>query len=174
MKYLSKEEYEKQLKLIKRKNQQKKYRVQLKQAKSDWKPPKEKLETSKQIAIYLFIILNVVIVYCLIAMWWFADLSCLSILISDIAAQILIYGIYCLKAYKAKKSSENMKFRREKLQGLDEIMQAGAESTEYVPVNGDVTVHQHIVGTDTENIQDTDDTNNEFSYAGNGHSESNR
>ena len=72
-----------------------------------------KFETSKLIAIYLFILLNAVIIYAMIAMWQFADLTYLGVLISDIAAQVLIYAIYCLKAYHGKKQEELLKFNKE-------------------------------------------------------------
>ena len=69
------------------------------------------------------------------AMWIFADFTYLGVLISDIAAQVLIYAIYCMKAYHAKKQSEKMKFDRDKLTGsLGNILTAGSESGEYVPL----------------------------------------
>jgi len=96
---------------------------------------KERIETSKLIAIYLFVLLNTLVIYSMIAMWVFADFTYLGVLISDIAAQVLIYAIYCMKAYHGKKQSEKMKFDREKLKGsLDDVLTAGAESTEYVPL----------------------------------------
>lgn len=128
MKYMSREEYEKQLRIVKRNNVQKKYKQSLKQAKSSWKSPKRQIETSKKLAVYLFMVLNVVIIYSLIAMWHFSDLAYLGVLISDIAAQILLYGIYCLKAFKAKQSEEEMKYKKEKLKGVGELIEAGAES----------------------------------------------
>lgn len=95
----------------------------------------EKIETSKLIAIYLFVLLNAIVIYAMIAMWQFADFSYLGVLISDIAAQVLIYAIYCMKAFHAKRESERMKFDREKLRGsLGNILEAGSESGEYVPL----------------------------------------
>lgn len=134
---MTRKEYESQLAKIKHDNVQKKYKKSLKDAK--WREPKQHIETSKKLAVYLFIILNVIVVYCLIAMWYFADLTYLGTLISDIAAQILIYGIYCLKAFKAKQSEENVKLEREKMQGVGDLIEAGADANEYVPVKGDVT-----------------------------------
>lgn len=138
---LTKEAYEEKLEKIKEDNVQKKYRKALKEEKSKyrWKP---KIETSKLIAIYLFALLNAVIVYSMVAMWKFVDFSYLGVLISDIAAQVIIYAIYCMKAYKAKKSEEDLKFEREKLTGtLTEVLNAGAESEEYVPTTtGNVEV----------------------------------
>lgn len=142
MKYLSNENYSKELEKIKRKNRQKELKQKLKAEKTKYKK-RVHIETSKLIAIYLFILLNAIVVYAMISMWKFADLSYLGVLITDIAAQILIYGIYCLKAYKAKKSEEDLKFKREKFGTLGDVLSAGAESNESVPLTtGDVDVYE--------------------------------
>lgn len=138
MKYLSKDEYKQELASAKRYSKQKEMRQEIKAEARSWKKIEPKMETSKKLAIYLFVLMNVVVIYCLVAMWYFADMSYLGVLITDIASQILIYGIYCLKAYKAKKQSEDMKFRREKMQGLGDILTSGAEARETVPVRGDM------------------------------------
>ncbi len=97
------------------------------------------IETSKLIAIYLFVLLNAIVVYAMISMWHFADLSYLGVLVSDIAAQVLIYAIYCLKAYHAKKQSEQIKLNRDR---LGDILNAGAESEQPVPLTaGDITLY---------------------------------
>ena len=117
---------------IKRDNAQKQKQLLLKAEKDKYKGTNH-IETSKLIAIYLFGLLNAIIIYAMIAMWRFGDFSYLGVLISDIAAQVLIYAIYCMKAYHAKKQSERMKFDREKLQGsLGEILDAGGECQETV------------------------------------------
>ena len=139
MKYLSKEAYKQELSKAQKYSKQKAMRQQIHEAGSAWKTEKLKMETSKKLAIYLFVLMNVIVVYCLVAMWAFGDLSCLSVLITDIAAQILIYGIYCLKAYKAKKSAEDVALKRERMNGLGDLLESGAESQEHVPVNSDVT-----------------------------------
>lgn len=137
MKYLTDKEYQQKLEKIKSKNKQKEYRKLLKNEREKLNT-KFKLETSKMIAVYLFILLNAIVVYAMIAMWKFMDLSYLGVLISDIAAQVLIYAIYCLKAYKAKKSEEDLKFKREQYScTLENIIEMGAESNEYVPLNKD-------------------------------------
>jgi len=98
---------------------------------------KKRIETSKLIAIYLFVLLNSIVIYSMIAMWKFVDFSYLGVLISDIAAQVLIYAIYCMKAYKAKKSEEDLKFKREKEFGtLSNVLEAGANCRESVPTSG--------------------------------------
>lgn len=137
--YLSEREFQREMNKIKRENAQKEKRLLLKAEKEKYEQHK-KLETSKLIAIYLFGLLNAIIVYAMIAMWRFGDFSYLGVLISDIAAQVLIYAIYCMKAYHGKKQSELMKFDREKLQGtLGDILEAGSECQEFVPLtNGTV------------------------------------
>lgn len=133
MKNMTEEEYQRKLSEIKNENIQKEYKKKLKEERAKY-GFKLKLETSKLIAIYLFALLNAIVIYAMIAMWNFADLTYLGVLISDIAAQVIIYAIYCMKAYKAKKSEENLKFEREKLSGtLEDVLNAGAGSREYVP-----------------------------------------
>ena len=133
MKNMTEEEYQRKLSEIKNENIQKEYKKKLKEERAKYRF-KLKLETSKLIAIYLFALLNAIVIYAMIAMWNFADLTYLGVLISDIAAQVIIYAIYCMKAYKAKKSEENLKFEREKLSGtLEDVLNAGAGSREYVP-----------------------------------------
>lgn len=133
MKNMTEEEYQRKLSEIKNENIQKEYKKKLKEERAKY-GFKLKLETSKLIAIYLFALLNAIVIYAMIAMWNFADLTYLGVLISDIAAQVIIYAIYCMKAYKAKKSEEDLKFEREKLCGtLEDVLSAGEESREYVP-----------------------------------------
>lgn len=127
MKYLTTKEYQQELEKVKKENVQKKYKQSLKNEKNKYRKS-FKIETSKLIAFYLFALLNAIVVYAMVAMWIFADISYLGVLISDIAAQIMIYAIYCMKAYRAKKSEEEMKFKRDKYSGsLENILSAGAE-----------------------------------------------
>lgn len=130
MKYLSSKSYQQEMERVKRHNQQVEMRNNLKHEKDKYKK-KVHIETSKILAIYLFILLNAIVIYAMVAMWKFADLTYLGVLITDIAAQILIYGIYCLKAYKAKKSEEEIRLERDK---LTDVLAAGAESSEPVPL----------------------------------------
>lgn len=122
-------------------------------------------ETSKLIAIYLFLLLNVVIGYTLVAMWKFEQFTYLGVLITDIAAQVLVYAIYCLKAYNAKKQEEFIKFEREKFSGdLDEVIDSGrAETnnimaTEYNPIC-DSPVYEPTTVDDFD-ISEIEDTSN--------------
>lgn len=144
--HLSEREFQRQMSKIKADNVQKERQMKLDAERQKY--DKTKLETSKLIAIYLFVLLNGIVIYAMTAMWHFADLSYLGILVSDIAAQVLIYAIYCLKAYHGKKQSEKMKFDREKLNGsLGDVLDAGAESTDYVPLtNGSIDISQDYYG----------------------------
>lgn len=138
MKKFTEKEYQEEIEKIKEKNIQIKYNQNIKKERNKLKT-KHKLETSKLIALYLFALLNAIIIYAMVAMWKFTDFTYLGVLISDIAAQVLIYAIYCMKAYKAKKSEEELKFERDKLDSsLSGVLEAGAESNEIVPTSGSV------------------------------------
>lgn len=131
MKKLNHSEYRSELQRIKDENLQKKYRLSLKAEKNKYKS--KGLETSKVLAIYLFVLLNVIIIYAMTAMWFFADLNYLGVLISDIAAQVLIYAIYCLKAYNGKKQEESMKFKRQQYaDSFKKLLEAGSCESEYI------------------------------------------
>lgn len=80
------------------------------------------LTTTKLLSFYLFAIFNVVLLYALIAMWHFEDLSYLGVIISDIIGQILVFGIYCIRAYLDTKSEENIKLEQQKI-GLPNKLQ---------------------------------------------------
>ena len=77
---------------------------------------KSKIEFSKILAIYLLILLTTIVIFTMVVIWHFGDLSYLNVLISDIAAQIMVYMVYCIKAYHGKKSEEELKFEREKFE----------------------------------------------------------
>lgn len=118
---MSKDEFESRMRKIKLNNITKERKAKLKAEKSKYRQKigkKSNNETSKLIAIYLFIVFNVILVYSLVAMWVFRDLTYLGVLITDIAAQVLLFAIYCLKAYSGKKQEELMKFEKEKLFGV--------------------------------------------------------
>ena len=112
MKQLSEKQYRQELEKAKKESQSRKYKEEIKLERNKYKKNFH-IETSKLLAVYLFAMLNAIVIYAMVSMWKFADLSYLGVLITDIAAQILIYGIYCLKAYKAKKSEEDLKFKKE-------------------------------------------------------------
>lgn len=100
MKYLSDKEFQKRLKRIQRDNNYKEKIQILKNEKFKYKQKHKLPSTTKLIAIYLFIILNIVLIFTMCAMWNFGDLSYLGVLITDVAAQILTFCIYCAKSLK--------------------------------------------------------------------------
>ena len=55
---------------------------------------KKKIPTHKLVTIYLYVVLTAILIYSMTAMWHFADLSYLGVLITDIAAQIITFVIY--------------------------------------------------------------------------------
>lgn len=73
------------------------------------------LTTTKLLSYYLFILFNAILLYALIAMWHFQDLTYLGVIISDIVAQIFVFGIYCLRAYLDTKSEEQIKLETKRL-----------------------------------------------------------
>lgn len=81
---LSEREFRRQLAKIKSENTQKERQMALDAEKNKYS--KKQFETSKLIAIYLFVLLNGIVIFAMVAMWHFADLSYLGVLITDIAA----------------------------------------------------------------------------------------
>lgn len=98
MKYISEREFNSKMRVIQRRNESIDRYNKLKDEKKKVSINIKKPTTDKLIAIYLFIILNVILVYSMISMWNFADLSCLGVLITDIAGQVITYYIYSKKA----------------------------------------------------------------------------
>lgn len=98
MKYISEREFNSKMRVIQRRNESIDRYNKLKDEKKKVSINIKKPTTDKLIAIYLFIILNVILVYSMISMWNFADLSCLGVLITDIASQVITYYIYAKKA----------------------------------------------------------------------------
>lgn len=95
---MNKNEFDKRMSCAKKRNEELELKMMLKAEKNKYKEHNKKLSTSKLIALYLFFVLNVVLIYSLVAMWHFSDLSYLGTLITDIAGQILVYLIYAKKS----------------------------------------------------------------------------
>ena len=116
--YMTNKEFENKINQVKRENLSKARKLAIKEEKQKYstKPWWKRVETSKALAIYLMVLMNLIIVYALIAMWYFSDLSYLGVLITDVVAQIITYAIYCVKAFKGKQASEEMSFKREQLE----------------------------------------------------------
>lgn len=98
MKYISEREFNSKMRVIQRRNESIDRYNKLKDEKKKVSINIKKPTTDKLIAIYLFIILNAILAYSMISMWNFADLSCLGVLITDIAGQVITYYIYAKKA----------------------------------------------------------------------------
>lgn len=98
MRYMSEKEYEHELKRIKAKNVSRQRKRKLKEEKDKYRSKIKLPSTSKLMATYLFVVLNIVLAFAMISMWHFADLSYLGVLITDVAAQVLTFFIYTRKA----------------------------------------------------------------------------
>lgn len=98
MRYLSEQEFNSKMRDIQRRNKSIERYNKLRQEKQKIQSGVKKTSTDKLIATYLFIILNVVLIYAMLAMWHFADLSYLGVLVTDIAGQVITYYIYAKKA----------------------------------------------------------------------------
>ena len=115
--YMTDKQYQAKMLQVKRNNVSKQRKLSIKKEKAKYS---SKIETSKLLAIYLLGLMNLIIIYALVAMWHFGDLSYLGVLVTDIAAQILTYAIYCVKAFKGKQAEEEMNFRREQFEQQEE------------------------------------------------------
>lgn len=99
LKKLTEKEYLLELNRIKKENVFLERNIKLQEEKNKLKKKNIKLpSTTKLIAVYLFLILNAVLIYSMYVMYNFRDLTYLGVLITDIAAQVLIYLIYTVKA----------------------------------------------------------------------------
>lgn len=98
MKKLNDKEYQIELKKIQRDNIYKERNLRLKKERDKYNKQIKLPSTSKLIAVYLFVILNIVLVYAMVVMYQFRDLTYLGVLITDIAAQVITYLIYARKA----------------------------------------------------------------------------
>lgn len=96
--YVSEKEFQYKLKKIEQRNQSNKRKQLLQEAK--YKKNLKLPSTTKMLTVYLFVVLNVVLVYCLIAMWHFSDLTYLGTLITDVIGQVLVFAIYAIKSTK--------------------------------------------------------------------------
>lgn len=91
------------------------YKFLLRQEKDKLKEKFQKTQTTKLIVAYLLFLLNGIVIYSCVAMWHFKDITYLEALITDIAAQVLVFGIYAIKAYFEKKQEESVKLERDKM-----------------------------------------------------------
>lgn len=105
MRRLNDKEFQAELKRIQKDNAYKEKNKILKEEREKGNEKMKLPSTSKLIAVYLFIILNIVLAFAMVSMWHFSDLSYLGVLITDVAAQILTYCVYAHKALKENSKS---------------------------------------------------------------------
>lgn len=90
--------YEEQIKQAEEYAERQRIKCEIRKIKHKYDDQKKPLPTSKLVTVYLFVVLNIVLIYAMVAMWYFQDLSTLGILITDIAGQIITLAIYMRKS----------------------------------------------------------------------------
>lgn len=128
MKRLSQAAYKAEVERIQRENVYRKRNQNLQELKDKYKQPAERPSTSKLMAFYLFLIMNIILLYAMIAMWHFRDLTYLGVLITDVAAQVLTYFIYTKKATR-ENTVGGIKYETA-MKALEKVDPAPIESTE--------------------------------------------
>lgn len=108
-------EHKVKLRKIEKKGEQILRKRELKEKRDSYKKPKKKVQMTKIITWYLFILLNVVLIYSMVVMYLFRDLSYLGVLITDIAAQVITFLIYTCKSFKETKEEALIELEREKM-----------------------------------------------------------
>jgi hypothetical protein len=109
LKHLTEKEFNRQLKVIEIDNASKLREQILKTEKNKYKHKIKLPSTGKLMAVYLFLILNVILAYAMYMMYHFADLTFLGALITDIAAQVLVFISYNIKS-KAENTTGGIVF----------------------------------------------------------------
>ena len=98
---------------------------------NDFFEERRKSFTTTKFIFYLLLINCIMLeIYAMVVMYKLNDLSALPILITAVIGESISFAIYCLKAYFAKRSEENMKFEKEKF-GLNNSNEEDMEN-EYV------------------------------------------
>ena len=105
MKRLNDKEFQAKLKRIQKDNAYKEKNKLLREEREKGNKKIKLPSTTKLIAVYLFAMLNTVLIYAMVVMFLFRDLTYLGVLITDIAAQILTFVVYSAKS--AKENSRN-------------------------------------------------------------------
>jgi hypothetical protein len=98
---MSEKKYQQKLEKIQKNNESLKRIQLLKDERNKYRTSIiKKVSTTKLVMLYLFLLLNVILIFAMVAMWHFADLSYLGVLVTDIAAQIITFFIYAVKSTK--------------------------------------------------------------------------
>lgn len=100
MKYITQSKFENELAKIRVRNKSYERKKLLKAEKNKYHNKIKLPSTTKLVMTYLFILLNTVLIYAMVAMWHFSDLSYLGVLITDIVAQLITFFIYTVKSTK--------------------------------------------------------------------------
>lgn len=100
MKYITQSKFENELAKIRVRNKSYERKKLLKAEKNKYRNKIKLPSTTKLVMTYLFILLNTVLIYAMVAMWHFSDLSYLGVLITDIVAQLITFFIYTVKSTK--------------------------------------------------------------------------
>ena len=147
--------YSKYIKKLEEKRFLRKKKLEMKEIKMSYRH-KIGLTTTKLLSYYLFIIFNVVLGYALIAMWHFADLSYLGVIITDILGQLLIYAIYAIRAFKDTQAEEQVRLEREKLSTLP--------SSTTDKINSLLNKLEDLTGVDIPELISSDDEESDENY----------
>lgn len=127
MERLDEEQYRVALKRIELENLYKERNLRLKEEKNRLKPKIKLPSTSKLMAAYLFVVLNIMLIYAMIAMWHFMDLSYLGVLITDVAGQVITYFVYASKS-KAENTKNGITYELALLEKQKEIQAMNGEN----------------------------------------------
>lgn len=95
---MDKRTYNKKMKKYAERNKQYEMKLRLREEKYRYRHKPHLPSTSKLMSLYLFFILTIILVYVMIAMWYFADLTYLGALVTDIAGYVINFSVYAKKS----------------------------------------------------------------------------
>lgn len=101
--HMSEQEFRNKMRKVRLKNESKMRKIELRNAKKKYNR-KGSISTTKLIAVYLFVLLNMVLGFAMYMMYRLSDLTYLGVLITDIVAQVITYLIYVVKSTKENTS----------------------------------------------------------------------
>lgn len=106
MAYITEQEFVVRMAQIERRKKSYERKQKLKEARQEYKRKIKLPTTSKAMAVYLFMVLNVVLAFAMAVIWKSQDLTSLGILITDVVGQVLTYFIYAKKATAENTSAD--------------------------------------------------------------------
>lgn len=119
--YLSEKEFRSKMRKARLKNEEIVRKQELEKEKNKYKPTKKKVQTSKIFFILLFLSCSSAQIFAMVAMWHFANLDSLSVLIGSTLTEGIGLMAYYLKAFMESKEEEKLKFEREKFYAETQI-----------------------------------------------------